>query len=155
MHSPYSWNLVVDMLGKTLHFDAMWDTVRSMRDLNLLSLATFASIFASLAADGRAGEALAAFRALPMYGIPRDTVALNSLLAAMCRAGLLGDGRAVLHESVLVGVRPDVDSFAVLLEGCENEKDRKCAHKVFDEMITIIGWSHTYNELLLCTVLEH
>jgi pentatricopeptide repeat protein len=127
------------MLGKTLHFDVMWDTVRSMRDLNLLSLSTFASIFASLAADVRAGEALAAFRVLPLYGIPRDTVALNSLLAAMCRAGLLGDGRAVLHESVQVGVRPDTDSFAILLEGCENEKDAKCAQKVFDEMITSIG----------------
>lgn len=121
-----------------------------MRDLNLLSLATFASIFASLAADARAGEAFAAFRALPMYGIPRDTVALNSLLAAMCRAGLLEDGRAVLHEAMQVGVRPDADSFAVLLEGCENEKDPKCAEKVFDEMVTIIGLLPIHKGLLCC-----
>ncbi|KAF3330891.1 pentatricopeptide repeat-containing protein [Carex littledalei] len=139
MHSPYAWNLVVDMLGKNLHFDTMWDTVCSMRDLNLLSLATFASIFASLAADGRAEEALAAFRVLPLYGIPRDTVALNSLLAAMCRAGLLRDARAVLHESVMAGVRLDADSFAVLLEGFENEKDAKFAQKVFMTWSTTIG----------------
>ncbi|KAJ3703721.1 hypothetical protein LUZ61_007426 [Rhynchospora tenuis] len=141
MHSCYSWNLVVDMLGKNLYFDAMWDAVRSMRDLNILSLATFASVFGSLASDGRAGEALAAFRALPMYGIRRDTVALNSLLAALCRVGLLVDGRTVLHEAALVGVRPDTDSFAILLEGCENEKDAKCARKVFDEMVAAIGWN--------------
>ncbi|KAJ4819316.1 Pentatricopeptide repeat (PPR) superfamily protein [Rhynchospora pubera] len=141
MHSCYSWNLIVDMLGKNLHFDAMWDAVRSMRDLNLLSLATFASVFGSLASDGRAGEALAAFRAMPMYGIRRDTVALNSLLAALCRVGLLVDGRTVLREAALVGVKPDADSFAILLEGCENEKDAKCARKVFDEMVTAIGWN--------------
>ncbi|CAI0418789.1 unnamed protein product [Linum tenue] len=30
-HSPYAWNLVVDLLGKNCLFDAMWDAIKSMR----------------------------------------------------------------------------------------------------------------------------
>jgi pentatricopeptide repeat protein len=49
-HSPYAWNLVVDILGKNRLFDLMWDTVASMRSQGLLSFATFTSVFSSLAA---------------------------------------------------------------------------------------------------------
>ncbi|KAJ0978017.1 hypothetical protein J5N97_013491 [Dioscorea zingiberensis] len=36
-HSPYSWNLIVDLLGKSLRFNTMWDTVRAMHNRLLLS----------------------------------------------------------------------------------------------------------------------
>ncbi|GJS33151.1 pentatricopeptide repeat-containing protein [Tanacetum coccineum] len=51
-HSPYSWNLVIDMLGKNCFFDAMWDAINSMMKEDLLSLATFASVFASYVLAG-------------------------------------------------------------------------------------------------------
>ncbi|KAK8963689.1 hypothetical protein KSP40_PGU000724 [Platanthera guangdongensis] len=69
-HSPYSWNLVVDLLRKNLLLEAMWDAVRSMHSEGFISLAKFASIFSSLASAGRPADALAGFGALAPHGIP-------------------------------------------------------------------------------------
>ncbi|CAK9150627.1 unnamed protein product [Ilex paraguariensis] len=46
-HSPYAWNLIVEMLGKNRLFDAMRNAIKSMKDEGLLSLATFAFVFSS------------------------------------------------------------------------------------------------------------
>ncbi|KAK8967811.1 hypothetical protein KSP40_PGU021112 [Platanthera guangdongensis] len=61
----------------------MWDAVRSMHSEGLISLAAFASIFASLTSAGRPADALAAFGALAPHGIPQDTTALNYLHSAL------------------------------------------------------------------------
>lgn len=139
-HSPYSWNLVVDLLGKNRLFEPMWDTVSSMRTQGLLSLATFASVFSSLAANP-ASSPLRAFVELPMYGMDRDTPALNSLLSALCRASRLDDARAAIPVArAEAGTRPDADSYAILLEGCEAAGDPHVAREVFDEMRHVIGF---------------
>ncbi|KAK8971562.1 hypothetical protein KSP40_PGU011506 [Platanthera guangdongensis] len=69
-HSPYSWNLVVDILDKDLPFESMWDVVRFMHSEGFISLATFASIFSPLTSAGRPADALAAIGALAPHGIP-------------------------------------------------------------------------------------
>ncbi|KAH7658631.1 TPR-like protein [Dioscorea alata] len=138
-HSPYSWNLVVDLLGKSLRFEAMWDTVRSMHNQRLLSLATFASIFSSYAATDLPLDALAAFHAMPRYDLPHDPPALNSLLSALCRERLSTQARDFLSR-LRSQIRPDADSYAILLEGCEYENNLSSAREVFGEMITVLGW---------------
>ncbi|KAK1325782.1 Pentatricopeptide repeat-containing protein [Acorus calamus] len=116
-HSPYSWNLMVDLLGKNLLFDAMWDSVKSMRNERLLSL----TIFRSYISAGRTGEAILTFDQMVHYGIPRDVTALNSLLSAICRDGRTVDVKA-LFDQAKAESRPDADTYAILLEGWENEK---------------------------------
>ncbi|KAG0462998.1 hypothetical protein HPP92_021474 [Vanilla planifolia] len=138
-HSPYSWNLVVDLLGKNLLFDAMWDAVHSMLAEGLVSLATFASIFSSFAAARRPADALAAFDTLPAHGVPQDVAALNSLLSALSRENLTASAYDFLHQNQH-RIRPDADSYAILLEGFENERNRRGAREVFDEMVLSIGW---------------
>ncbi|KAL1365357.1 hypothetical protein AAHE18_03G282500 [Arachis hypogaea] len=66
-HSPYSWNLVVDLLGKNRFFDAMWDAINSY------------------VAAGRVHDAVMTFEVMGNYGCVNDVVALNSLLSAVCR----------------------------------------------------------------------
>ncbi|KAJ0962796.1 hypothetical protein J5N97_027918 [Dioscorea zingiberensis] len=138
-HSPYSWNLVVDLLGKSLRFDTMWDTVSAMHNSRLLSLATFASIFSSYAAADRPLDALDAFYAMPRYDLPHDPPALNSLLSALCRERLFTFAHDFLSR-LRSQIRPDADSYAILLEGCEYEHNLSSARQVFDEMITELGW---------------
>ncbi|XP_008782381.2 pentatricopeptide repeat-containing protein At1g77360, mitochondrial-like [Phoenix dactylifera] len=138
-HSTYSWNLIVDILGKNELFDAMWDAVRSMRSERLLSFATFASVFSSLASAGRPEDALAAFHSMDVYGVPRSTIALNSLLSAVCLEGRVSTARTFLGAAA-PSVAPDADTFAILLEGCEGEDDPRTAREVFADMIASIGW---------------
>ncbi|XP_010905883.1 pentatricopeptide repeat-containing protein At2g18520, mitochondrial [Elaeis guineensis] len=138
-HSAYSWNLVVDILGKNELFDAMWDAVRSMRSERLVSVATFASVFSSLTAAGRPEDALTAFQSMDLYGLPRSTAALNSLLVAVCLEGRIATARTFLAAAAPV-TAPDTDTFAILLEGCEKEADPRTAREVFADMIATIGW---------------
>nr|CAD1842779.1 unnamed protein product [Ananas comosus var. bracteatus] len=144
LHSPYSWNLLVDLLGKNLLFPPMWHALHSMHSLSLLSLATFASVFSSLASASASppDAPLQAFLSLPSFGLARDSAALNSLLSALCRAGRAADARAALPRAAAAaaGARPDADSFAILLEGCEADADPRAARQVLDEMLAALGW---------------
>ncbi|XP_020572591.1 pentatricopeptide repeat-containing protein At1g77360, mitochondrial-like [Phalaenopsis equestris] len=137
--SPYSWNLVVDLLGKNLLFDAMWDAVASMKSEGLVSLATFASIFSSFAAASCPADAIDAFELLAHHGIPQDTTALNFLLSALSRGGFTYAALESFRHMRL-RIPPDSDSYAILLEGFENERNSARAYEVFDEMILKIGW---------------
>ncbi|KAL6011034.1 hypothetical protein ACLOJK_001478 [Asimina triloba] len=138
-HSPYSWNLVIDLLGKNYLFDAMWNAIKSMHTKNLLSLATFASVFSSYVAAGRVDEAIMAFEVMDQYGCPRDVVALNSLLSAICRAGKTAKAQEFLQLAA-GKIRPDADTYAILLEGWENEGDVQGARRTLGEMLAVIGW---------------
>ncbi|KAI3747804.1 hypothetical protein L6452_10468 [Arctium lappa] len=138
-HSPYAWNLIVDMLGKNCMFDAMWDAIKSMKKEGLLSLATFASVFGSYVMADRVQEAIMTFEVMDQYGCARDIVALNSLLSAICRDGKTVDAKEFLNV-VRTKIRPDADTYAILLEGWETEQDAVNARKTFEEMVVGIGW---------------
>ncbi|KAM5558060.1 pentatricopeptide repeat-containing protein [Rosa sericea] len=141
-HSPYSWNLVVDFLGKNCFFDAMWDAIKSMKQERLLSLATFASVFSSYVVAHRTPEALMTFEVMDQYGVPTDIVALNSLLSAICRDGKTADALDFYYIAK-DKISPDPDTYAILLEGWESEGNVASATKVLDEMVSHIGWDPT------------
>ncbi|KAI8009435.1 Pentatricopeptide repeat-containing protein [Camellia lanceoleosa] len=138
-HSPYAWNLVVDLLGKNCLFDAMWDAIKSMKKGGLIYLATFASIFSSYVAVDRVEDAIMTFEVMDQYGCPPDIVALNSLLSAICRDGKTAKAREFLRIAK-DKIRPDADTYAILLEGCENERDVVSARQTFSEMVVEMGW---------------
>lgn len=142
--SAYAWNLLVDILGKAAMFDPMWDAVLSMSQEGgggLLSVATFASMFASYCARGNFKEAAMAFDVMERHGVKPDAVALNSLISAMCRCR---DGGAQAawdtFESYKTKVAPDADTFAILLEAWETEGNVQRAKSTFGEMIIRVGW---------------
>ncbi|XP_010274756.1 PREDICTED: pentatricopeptide repeat-containing protein At1g77360, mitochondrial-like [Nelumbo nucifera] len=139
-HSPYAWNLVVDLLGKNLLFDAMWDAIKSMKKEGLLSLATFASVFSSYVVADRVEEAIMTFEVMDQYGVARDIIALNSLLSAICREGKTMKAKEFL-DIAKDKIRPDADTYAILLEGWENENNVACARQTFGEMVIDIGWN--------------
>ncbi|XP_048135380.1 pentatricopeptide repeat-containing protein At1g77360, mitochondrial-like [Rhodamnia argentea] len=155
-HSPYAWNLVVDMLGKNSLFDAMWDAVKSVHRKGLLSLATFASIFSSYVIAGSLQEAIMTFEVMDQYGMPPDVAALNSLFSAICRDGKTLDAVDFLWI-VKERTRPDADTYAILLEGWENEGNVTGARRTFTEMVREIGWDPAnvpaYSSFL-CTLLK-
>ncbi|GMJ07838.1 Arabidopsis pentatricopeptide repeat 6 [Hibiscus trionum] len=138
-HSPYSWNLVVDLLGKNGLFDAMWDAVKSMKNEGLVSLGTFASVFSSYVRFDKVKEAVLTFEVMDQYGCDRDIVALNTLISAICREGKTIDGLEFLRVAK-TRIKPDSDSYAILLEGWEKEGNVSLAKMTFDEMVAEVGW---------------
>lgn len=139
-HSPYAWNLIVDILGKNKLFEALWDAVKTMRHQKIISLATFASIFSSYTEAQLFDDSFKAFEIMEDYGVSRNVIALNSLLSAVCRVGKTQRGwefLGIARKTIL----PDADSYAILLEGWENEGDAKNALETFAEMVGVVGWN--------------
>jgi pentatricopeptide repeat protein len=63
-HTTYVWNLLIDILGKAGMFEPMWDAIKSMKQegvVDLVSIATFNSIFSSFYARGNIKEATTTF----------------------------------------------------------------------------------------------
>lgn len=139
--SAYSWNLMVDLLGKNRLFEAMWDAIRSMKQEGVLSTATFASVFGSYCVVGKIKEAIMTFDVMDRYGITQDVVAVNSLLSAMCREDGQTPKALEFFDRIKAKVPPDGDTFAILLEGWEKEGDATKAKHTFGEMVIRIGWN--------------
>ncbi|MFS7978338.1 putative tetratricopeptide-like helical domain superfamily [Helianthus anomalus] len=139
------------MLGKNCLFDAMWDAIKSVKQEGVLSLATFASFFGSYVMADKVKDALAAFRVMEQYGCVADVVALNSLFSAIYRDGKTADARDFLN-TVRSRIRPDANTYAILLEGWEKEQHAVNARETFDEMVFQTGWDpnnfSTYNSFL-------
>lgn len=142
-HTAYAWNLLVDILGKAAMFEPMWDAVRSMHQEgpgDLVSVATFASIFSSYCGRGNIKEAAAAFDVMSHYGLKPDAVAVNSLLSAMCRTEGRAQDAQDVFERTKTAVAPDADTFAILLEAWEKEGNVERAKSTFGEMIISVRW---------------
>lgn len=140
-HSHYAWNLMVDILGKNSLFEPMWDAIRSMKQESALTVATFASAFGSYCSAGKIKEAVMTFDVMDRYGIPRDTLAVNSLLSAICRQEGRTADAADLFDRVKSQIPPDADTFAILLEGWEKEGNLSRAKNTFGEMVIRVGWN--------------
>ncbi|KAL6903701.1 hypothetical protein ACP4OV_004514 [Aristida adscensionis] len=149
-HTAYAWNLLVDILGKAGMFKPMWDAMDSMYNASkeggggggggLVSIATFASVFASYCARGNLKEAAEAFDRMGRYGLKPDAVALNSLLSAMCRVEGRAQAAQDMFERTMATVAPDADTFAILLEAWEQEGNPQSAKSTFGEMVIRVGW---------------
>lgn len=140
-HSPLTWNLIVDLLGKNEMFDPMWDAIRSMKQEGVLSLTTFVSVFSSYCEAGKFYDAIMTFDVLEKYGIQPDVVAVNSLLSAICREDFQTAKAYEFFEKVKTKIPPDGDSYAILMEGWEKEGNVAKAKTMFGEMVIRVGWS--------------
>ncbi|PIN26267.1 hypothetical protein CDL12_00971 [Handroanthus impetiginosus] len=143
-HTGYSWNLMVDLLGKNKLFEPMWDAIRSMKQEGVLSLTTFVSVFENYCSAGRFDEAVMTFDVMERYGIQPDVIAVNSLLSAMCREDKQTMKALEFFERIKANIPPDADSFAILLEGWEKEGNVAEAKHTFGEMVIRVGWSQQY-----------
>ncbi|XP_051136923.1 pentatricopeptide repeat-containing protein At1g77360, mitochondrial-like [Andrographis paniculata] len=143
-HTGYSWNLMVDLLGKNQLFEPMWEAIHSMKKEGLLSLTTFVSVFENYCVTGRFDEAVMTFEVMEGYDVQPDTVAVNSLLSAMCREENQTVKALEFFERIKAKIPPDADSFAILLEGWEKEGNVAKAKCTFEEMVICVGWSPQY-----------
>ncbi|WJX70823.1 hypothetical protein P8452_54891 [Trifolium repens] len=153
-HTPYGWNLLIDILGKNRLFNAMWTAVKSMSRIGFLSRSTFASIFASYVNVGRIGDAVRTFEVMDDYGCVQDVISLNLLMSVICGSGRVIEACNYLQTAKKF-VRPDCDTYAILMEGLESDGNVVGAKENFYDMIFEIGWDPAnvpVYDLFLCTL---
>ncbi|KAJ0989806.1 hypothetical protein J5N97_008162 [Dioscorea zingiberensis] len=141
-HTPRSWNLMVDILGRNALFEPMWDAIRSMKQHSALSLSTFASVFSSYCSVSRFKEAVMSFDVMDRYGVPQDSLAVNSLLAALFQIPdpVSSQTAADFFDRIKASVPPDPYTFDILLQGWEREGNITRAKNTFGEMVIRVGW---------------
>ncbi|WOK97878.1 pentatricopeptide repeat-containing protein [Canna indica] len=134
-HSPDSYDMMVDILGKSKEFEVMWRLVDDMVRLGgLVSLATITKVMRRLAGAGRWGDAITTFKRIDSFGIKKDTVAMNILLDTLCKERSVKHARDAFME-VKNEVPPNASSFNTLIHGwCKAQKLEE-ARRTMEEMV--------------------
>ncbi|WJX94026.1 hypothetical protein P8452_75491 [Trifolium repens] len=105
---------------------------------------------------GRISGAFRTFEVMDGYGCVRDVFSLNSLLNIICRCGRVSEASDYL-KIAKKHVKPDCDTYAILMEGLETDGNVIGAKKNFTEMVLEIGWDPTNvlaYDSFLCTLLR-
>lgn len=63
-YSFYVWNLVVDLLGKNLLYDVMWDVIKFMKKEGIFFFVIFVLVFGSYVIGDRVKEAFMTFEVM-------------------------------------------------------------------------------------------
>ncbi|XP_010256135.1 PREDICTED: pentatricopeptide repeat-containing protein At3g22670, mitochondrial isoform X2 [Nelumbo nucifera] len=133
-HSVDSYDLMVDILGKSKQFDVMWELVEEMVRLGgLISLVTMSKIMRRLAGASRWTDAMESFRNIERFGVSKDTSAMNMLLDTLCKE------RSVEHAQLALlefknEIPPDSHTFNILMHGWCKARQLDKAWLIMEEM---------------------
>lgn len=132
-HSPDSYNLMVDILGKSKMFDLMWEIVEEMDQLGgHITLITMAKVMRRLTAF-RHEEAIEAFRRIDQFRVDKDVFALNTLMDTLVKDQKVEHAQNVYTE-FKSQIAPNLRTFNILLHGWCKARQLEKAEKIIEEM---------------------
>ncbi|XP_043717986.1 pentatricopeptide repeat-containing protein At3g22670, mitochondrial-like isoform X1 [Telopea speciosissima] len=133
-HSADTYDLMVDILGKSKQFDPMWELVEKMVNFGgLISLGTMTKIMRRLAGAGRWKDAIETFRGIERFGVRKDSSAMNLLLDALCKERSVEHAQAAFLE-FKNEIPPDSHTFNVLIHGWCRARQMDKAWWTMEEM---------------------
>ncbi|KAA8533266.1 hypothetical protein F0562_033201 [Nyssa sinensis] len=130
---PESYDMMVDILGKTKQIDKMRALVEEMRQGHLVTLSTIAKVMRRFAGAGDWEDAVRTFDELGTFGLERNTESMNLLLDTLCKENKVEQARAILLE-LKSHIPPNAHTFNIFIHGwCKvNRVDE--AHWTIQEM---------------------
>ncbi|GER54752.1 pentatricopeptide repeat-containing protein [Striga asiatica] len=152
-HPPNIYNLMVNNLGKLKKFELMWDLAEEMKTQEgYFTLDTMTKIMRRLVKAGKHEDAIEAFENLELFGIEKDTTALNRLIEAFATQGSVEEGERVYFK-FKENIPPSQRTFNILVQGwCKIKKmgkakltlDEMRAHGFGPNLFTYTGFIETY-----------
>ncbi|KAJ0978834.1 hypothetical protein J5N97_014308 [Dioscorea zingiberensis] len=116
-HSPGSYDMMVDILGKCKQFELMWQLVDGMMQCGrLVSLSTMTKVIRRLAGARRWDDAIETFHDLELFGVKKDCLAMNVLLDSLCKERNVNYARDVFLM-LRSQIPPNASSFNILIHG--------------------------------------
>ncbi|PKA58269.1 Pentatricopeptide repeat-containing protein [Apostasia shenzhenica] len=133
-NSPETYDMMVDILGKSKQFDIMWQLIEEMAHLSgLISLSTMTKVIRRLAGAARWKEAIAAFHEMENFGIKKNTESMNVLLDSLCKEK--STMRAtVAFLNLRKEIPPNASSFNILIHGLCKAGKLEEAWQTMEEM---------------------
>lgn len=133
-HSPDSYNMIIDILGKSKNFDLMWEMVEEMDRLGgHVTFRTMTKVMRRLAKACQYNDVIETFRSMDRFQLQKNVVVLNVVV------DLLAKERSVeLAQDVYIEFRnqitPNLLTYNILLRGwCKAGKIDK-ARQIMEEM---------------------
>jgi pentatricopeptide repeat protein len=134
VHSPDSYNMMVDILGRSRMFDLMWEVVEEMNKLeNYITLTTMSKVLRRLAKDRGYEESIDAFKRIEHFGVKKDVTALNVLIDALVKDNNIEIAQQTYLE-FKNQIAPNLQTFNILLHGWYKTKQLDKAELTIEEM---------------------
>ncbi|KAM5576035.1 pentatricopeptide repeat-containing protein [Rosa sericea] len=133
-HDSRTYNSMMSILGKTRQFETMVSLLEEMGVKGLLTMETFVIAFKAFAAAKERKKAVGIFELMKYYKFKYGVDTVNCLLDTLGRAKL-GKEMQVLFDKLKGRFTPNVQTYAVLLDGWCRVKNLMEAGRVWNEMI--------------------
>ncbi|KAL6179692.1 hypothetical protein ACLB2K_046364 [Fragaria x ananassa] len=133
-HDSRTYNFMMSILGKTRQFETMVSLLEEMGVKGLLTMETFVIAIKAFAAAKERKKAVGIFELMKYYNFKYGVDTVNCLLDSLGRAKL-GKEMQVLFDRLKGEFTPNLQTYAVLLDGWCRVKNLLEAGRVWNEMI--------------------
>ncbi|KAD4178536.1 hypothetical protein E3N88_27127 [Mikania micrantha] len=153
-HSPYTWDLIVDLLGKNKMFDQMWDAIRSMKQEGALSLNTFISVFGSYFKASQIDEAFSFLKVMKGKKCLPSLDFFSNALDFLVQQNNSANALLVWDTMTTSGLTPSLIMYNSMIGLLCNNGEIANAFELLDKMPYdgVFADSVTYNLILQCLI---
>ncbi|KAI4332137.1 hypothetical protein L6164_017071 [Bauhinia variegata] len=132
-HSPETYDLMVDILGKMKQMDKVRELLEEMHQGGFITLNTIAKVMRRFSGAGMWHDAVRIFDELHTLGLEKNTESMNLLLDTLCKEENVEKARAIFLE-LKEHISPNAHTFNIFIHGwCKaNRVDE--AHWTIQEM---------------------
>ncbi|ESR33235.1 hypothetical protein CICLE_v10005379mg [Citrus x clementina] len=133
MHTPETYNAMVEALGKSKKFGLMWELVKEIDELSngYVSLAAMSTVMRRLVRGG--DDAIEDFRGTKKYGVQKDTRAMSVLMDTLVKRNSVAHAYKVfLKFKDCISLSSQI--FDVLIHGWCKTRRSDYAQKAMKEM---------------------
>lgn len=133
-HNSRTYNMVMDILGRSRQFETMVSMLEEMGGKGLLTMETFSIAIRAFASAKERKKALGVFELMKKHNFTAGVDTVNCLLDALGRAKLGKEAQA-LFEKLKDKFTPDLRTYSILLYGWCKVNNLIEAGRVWNEMI--------------------
>nr|XP_043617430.1 pentatricopeptide repeat-containing protein At1g52640, mitochondrial [Erigeron canadensis] len=149
--SKSSYQILIDILGRSKQFPLVWDFISEMKQTNSCEIdnVMFWNVFSAYSKANLPLDAIRAFNNMIDYGVKPTVDDLDQLLYVLCKRKHVREAQ-LFFDKVKHEFSPSVKTFSILVRGWGFLGVSKEAQKVFDEML-VRGCCvdvHAYNSIL-------
>ena len=115
-HSPESYDMMVDILGKMKQMGKLRDLLEEMREGSLITVNTIAKVMRRFVGAGQWEDAVRIFDELQTLGLEKNTESMNLLLDTLCKEEFVEQAREIFLE-LKQHITPNAHTFNIFIHG--------------------------------------
>ncbi|XP_057427780.1 pentatricopeptide repeat-containing protein At3g04130, mitochondrial-like isoform X2 [Lotus japonicus] len=133
-HSPESYDMMVDILGRMKVMDKLRDLLDQMRcEGSIITLNTIAKVMRRFVGAGQWADAVRIFDDLQTLGLEKNTESMNLLLDTLCKEEFVEQARQIYLE-LKQHIAPNAHTFNIFIHGWCKIRRVEEAHWTIQEM---------------------